>query len=119
MKTKTELYTNERQIILEKIFEILNINENNNTFYLGDLDNDDKKQSQILELELDIRKYFVCGNWACFTNNNIKRKVLSIIKNLINDMNYNIIPKRKLIIKDDSQSRYRDTIYYLIKNNSI
>ena len=31
-------------------------------------------------------------------------------------MNYNIIPKRKLIIKDDY--RYRDTIYYLIKNNS-
>ena len=117
MKTKTELYTDERQIILNKIFEILNINDSNNTFFLKDLDNDEKKQNQILELESDIRKFFVCGNWACFTNHNIKRKALSIIKNLINDMNYNIIPKRKLIIKDND--RYRDTIYYLIKNNSI
>jgi len=117
MKTKTELYTNERQIILDKLFEILNINEENNTFFLGDLDNNETKQNQILELESDIRKYFVCGNWACFTNHTIKRKVLSIIKNLINAMNYNIISKRKLII--NKNNRYHDTIYYLIKNNSI
>ena len=62
MKNKTELYINERQIILEKIFEILNIDDSNNTFFLKDLDNDDNKQNLILELELDIRKYFVCGH---------------------------------------------------------
>ena len=64
MKNKTELYINERQIILEKIFEILNIDDSNNTFFLKDLDNDNNKQNLILELELDIRKYFVCGHWA-------------------------------------------------------
>jgi len=117
MKTKTILYTEERQIILNKIFEILDINENNNTFYLYELDSDEKKQNQILELEVDIKKYFVCGSWACFASDNIKRKVLSIIKNLIKDMNYSIISKRKLIKKDNVS--YRDTIYYLIKNNSI
>jgi hypothetical protein len=117
MKTKTELYTNERQIILNKIFEILDINENNNTFYLGDLDADEEKQNQILELEVDIKKNFVCGSWACFANDNIKRKVLSIIKNLMKAMNFNMIPKRKLIKKDNIS--YRDTIYYFIKNNSI
>ena len=62
MKNKTELYINERQIILEKIFEILNIDDSNNTFFLKDLDNDENKQNLILELELDIRKYFVCGH---------------------------------------------------------
>ena len=117
MKTKTELYTEERLNILNKIFEILDINENNNTFYLGDLDADENKQNQILELEIDIKKYFVCGSWACFANDNIKRKVLSIIKNLMKAMNFNIIPKRKLIKKNDIS--YRDTIYYFIKNNSI
>ena len=48
MKTKTKLYTNERKIILYKIFDILNIYENNNTFFLGDLDSDQKIQKQIL-----------------------------------------------------------------------
>ena len=117
MKTKTELYTEERQIILNKIFEILDINDENNNFFLKDLDNDEKKQNQILELEPDIKKVFVCGNWASFACPNVKRKVLSMIKNIMKAMNYNIISKRKLIINNDI--RYRDTIYYLIKNNSI
>ena len=117
MKTKTELYTNERQIILDKIFKILNINENNNTFYLSDLDKDEEKQSRILELESDIRKYFVCGAWSCFNNHNVKRKVLSIIRNLVKFMNYNVISNRKIRKNDETQ--YRDTIYYFIKNNSI
>ena len=50
MKTKTELYTEERLNILNKIFEILNINDKNNIFYLYELDADEKKQNQILEL---------------------------------------------------------------------
>jgi len=41
-----------------------------------------------------------------FTNHTIKRKVLFIIKNLINAMNYYIISKRKLI----KNHRYHDTI---------
>ena len=119
MKTKTELYTNEREIILYKIFDILNINENNNTFFLGDLDSDQKIQNQILELESDIRTYFLCGTWACFNNHNIKRKVLSIIKNIVKIMNFNIISNRKFRKIQNSNERYKDTIYYFIKNNSI
>ena len=61
---KSELYTNERQIILEKILEILNISEENNTFFLHDIDYDDKKQNLLLDLEKDIKRYFVCSNWA-------------------------------------------------------
>jgi hypothetical protein len=117
MKTKTELYTNEQQIILNKIFEILNIDENNNTFYLSDLDADEEKKNKILELESDIKKYFACAAWACFNNTNIKRKVLSIIRNLVKIMDYNVISNRKFRKKDDI--KYRDTIYYFIKNNSI
>jgi hypothetical protein len=113
MKKKTELYTDERQIILNKIFEILDINEDNNTFFLRDLDNDEKKQNQILELEPDIRKYFACSSWSCFGNPNIKRKVLSIIKNITKKMNYDIISKRKQI--KNNEKNYYDTIYYLIK----
>ena len=118
MKSKSELYTNERQIILEKIFEILNVipgNDSSNTFFLKDLDNDDKIQNQILELESDIKKCFVCGSWASFACPNVKRKVLSMIKNIMKAMNYKMIAKRKLIKIDDSGNKHQETFYYFIK----
>ena len=69
-------------IILKLINSFLNINENYNTFFLGDLDYDHKIQNQILELELDIRKYFLCDTWCCFNNHNIK--------NIVKIMNFNV-----------------------------
>ena len=114
MKTKTELYTNERQIILNKIFEILNINDSNNTFFLKDLDNDEEKQNQILELESDIKKYYNCHLWACFVKINMKRKYLSIIKYVMKNMNYNMIAKRKLIKIEGSEKKHQETFYYFI-----
>ena len=113
MKSKTELYTIERQIILDKIFEILNINDSNNIFFLKDLDNDENKQNQILELELEIRKVFVCGSWASFVCPNVKRKVLSMIKNIMKAMNYKMIAKRKLI--KNSDKKLQETYYYFLK----
>ena len=121
-KTKIELYTKEQEILLNKIFEILNIDEHNNSFFLGDLDKDKDKQNLILELEVDIKKYFASSLWPCFYCPNIKRKVLSIIKNLVKNMNYNIISKakfRKNILLTEENTRYKDTIYYFIKNNTI
>jgi hypothetical protein len=117
MKTKTELYKEERLNILNKIFEILDINNDpgGNTFFLKDLDNDEKKQNQILELEPDIRKVFVCGNWASFACPNVKRKVLSMIKNIMKAMNYKMIAKRKLIKIDNSDNKHQETFYYFIK----
>jgi len=115
--TKTR-YESEQDIILNKLFIILNIDDNNNTFFLSDLDKDIEKQNLILELESDIKKYFICNKWPCFYHVNIKRKVLSIIKNLIKNKNYHIISKRKFR-KTEQNISYRDTIYYLIKNNSI
>jgi len=117
MKSKDELYVENRIHILNKLFIILNINENNNTFFLADLDRDIDKQNEILELVVDIKKYFACSKWPCFYDCNIKRKVLSIIKNVIKKMNYHIISKRKF--RKNVDIVYRDTIYYLIKNNSI
>ena len=112
---KSELYTTERQIILEKILEILNISEENNTFFLHDIDSDDKKQNLLLDLEKDIKRYFVCSNWACFFCPDVKRKALSIIKNVMRAMKYKMIAKRKLIKLENSETKRQETFYYLIK----
>jgi hypothetical protein len=117
-KKKSELYNEERQLILNKILEILNINENNKTFFLYELDSNQEKQNKILELEENIRKCFVCGSWACFANDNIKRKVLSLIKNVMREMKYIMISKRKLIKSGDI--KHQETYYILLfSENSI
>ena len=116
-KTKSDKYIKERLEILKKIFSLLDFNENNNTFYLSDLDKNESLQKGILELETEIKKYFASSTWSGFSNINVKRKVLSIIRNLIKDMNYSIIPKRIFRKKEDIS--YRDTIYYIIKENKI
>jgi hypothetical protein len=87
MPKKVELYNEERQNIINKLFEILEINNNNNFFSLQKLDEDIEKQKQILDLEPDIKKFFKCSRWTCINKKNVQRKWLSIIKYLFKDMN--------------------------------
>jgi len=87
MPKKVELYNEERQNIINKLFEILEINEFNKSFSLHKLDTNLEKQQQILDLELEIKKYFICSRWTCINKKNIQRKWLSLIKYLFKDMN--------------------------------
>ena len=106
---KSLIYENQRNELINQLFKILNIDLDNNLnfFYLHDLDKNIDMQTQILNLEEDIKKYFVAGAWACFSHSDIKRKVLSIIRNIIKEMNYELFSKRKLI------NKISHTIYYI------
>ena len=117
MPKVVDKYTKERQELLDKMFSILGINENNNKFLLHELDNDEKKQQDILNLEPEIKKYFICGKWGCFTDPTIKRKYLSFIKNVFKTMNYEVISVRRLV-KNNNEDKFRDTIYNVINMES-
>ena len=83
MRLKSELYKIEQEEIVDKIIEILDL-ENNNIINLCDLDEDNDKQKQIMELIPEIRKYYSFnGIKAVGEPNKIKRPWLSIIKQLI------------------------------------
>jgi hypothetical protein len=86
MPKKVDNYDNERNDILKILFNILNINDNNI-----------EQQTKILELIPNIKKYFICSKWSCFNKKllNSERLYLSIIKNLLKNMNYIILPVRK------------------------
>jgi hypothetical protein len=116
MPKKVEQYNNERKQLLDKLFNILEINENNNMFSLYKLDNDIDKQNKILELESEIKKYFICGNWTCFTKNNVKRTWLSYIKYTMKDMGYQLISS-KTNIKNDDGTYKNVPLYHIIKIN--
>jgi hypothetical protein len=86
MNLKSILYKQEQEEIIEKIIDILQLDEND-SITLYDLDNDIEKQSNILALIQDIRKFF------CFSTiigasepDRAKRPYLSIIKQLCKKM---------------------------------
>ena len=111
MPKQVDKYTKERQDVLDKMFSILGINENSNTFLLHELDSNVDKQNKILELEPEIKKYFICGNWSCFRTPDIKRKPLSIIKCLLREMDYVVLSSSTKLIN------YDNTITNLTKYN--
>jgi hypothetical protein len=117
MPKKVEKYENERLLIVSKLFNLLGINENNNTISLKEMDNNKELQDAIICLVPDIKKYFICSKWTCFRTSieNIDRYYLSIFKNLMKNMDYNVFAKRTHL-KDNDGNTYRDTIYHIIKN---
>jgi hypothetical protein len=97
-KTKQNKYILERKQIIDKIFDILEINNNNKYFNINELDENINKQNEILNLKDEIHTYFLTGNWKCFKKGiEIDRPYLSIIKHIFRHENINFILSRKMI----------------------
>jgi len=114
MPKQVDKYTNERQEVLNQMFQILGIDESNNKFLLHELDANVEKQNRILELEPNIKKYFICGKWNCFTDPTVKRKYLSIIKCLLKDMGFSVMSARRNIKNDDQTIGV--VVYHITQN---
>ena len=83
MRLKSELYKKEQEEIIDKICNILDL-ENRNTYTLYELDNAVEIQTKIMELIPEIRKWFSFnGIKAVGEPEKIKRPWLSIIKHLV------------------------------------
>lgn len=104
MPKKVQQYENERREILQKIFNILDITDTNRIFSLNQLDSNQEKQNQILNLEYEIRKYFVHANWTCFKKP-CKRRYLSFAKYVMKDFNFKL-QKISGISKNDEKNEY-------------
>jgi len=92
MRLKSELYKKEQEEIVDKIIEILDL-ENKKSYTLYELDNNEEIQKQIMELIPEIRKWYSFnGMKAVGEPEKIKRPWLSIIKQLIKSK-YNMVSK--------------------------
>jgi len=92
MRLKSELYKKEQEEIVDKIIEILDL-ENKKSYTLYELDNNEEIQKQIMELIPEIRKWYSFnGMKAVGDPERIKRPWLSIIKHLIKSK-YNMVSK--------------------------
>jgi len=97
--------------VLDKLFIILEINENKKTFSLKELDNSEEKQKEILGLEGEIKEAFCYSSWTCFRRD-IKRKWLSMIKYVMKDMEKNLISTNKAF-KNDS-GKFENVLIYTV-----
>lgn len=109
MPKKIDNYKNEREEIKNKFIQILNL-QNDNDEYSLIIDNINNEQQQnILNLETDIRKYFICGNWSCIRRKDLNKRWLSFVKYVFRDTNHNI----KIAYGQPGTSK--KTVYYFKK----
>jgi hypothetical protein len=104
MRLKSELYKKEQEEIVNKIVNILDL-ENKTEYTLYELDKNEEIQKKIMALIPEIRKWFSFNSMkAVGEPNKIKRPWLSIIKHLIKPK-YIIITSFSYITKDKSQTQ--------------
>jgi hypothetical protein len=79
---KNNTYKAEQKAVLDKLLNILGITETNKVFYIQDIEPDKNKIDQIIALESDVKKYYVCGKWTYF-NKTVPLPWLSLAKSII------------------------------------
>lgn len=115
MRLKSELYKKEQEKIVDKIITILDL-ENKTEYTLYELDKNEEIQKKIMELILEIRKYYSFnGIKAVGEPNKIKRPWLSIIKHLIKQK-YNMVSLDYHFTKDGNHIRTQKYCFELIMN---
>jgi hypothetical protein len=115
MRLKEELYKKEQDEILDKVIDILELDEEN-SITLYELDNDTEKQQKILNLIPNIRKYFSYKNVVGIANpTQCKRPYYSIIK-FLTKSKYNIYNSDYRIMVDKNKIRTTKYIFSIKKD---
>lgn len=89
VRLKNIKFKEERKIVLNRILEILEINDSNKIFYSHILDDNEEMQNQILELDNEIERVFKVSLWVAYkptTRNTIERRYLALVKSVFKDM---------------------------------
>jgi hypothetical protein len=107
-------YKKEQIDIIKKIFNIININKENNIFYSHLIDRDDDIHKNIYDLEENIKKYFKTTSWPSFKKLNVERRYLSIIKSICKDLNLTYKTKSYMI---KYKLRYVNTTSYTFEKD--
>jgi hypothetical protein len=115
---KKELYKKERIDIMNKLNNILELNDKNN-FILYDIEHDEKKVQEIMDLKDDISKYFKGKRSVVFIpkykDKIISKSFLGLIKIVYKEMDYNVISMQK---KFNKFGKFIcSTIYIISKDN--
>ena len=107
-------YTEEKEQLASKLYDILELK--NNSFLLYELDEDPIKQEKIMNLVPDIERYFKSHDMSFLRLKCVKKRpYMSIIRGIFKNCNYKII-LQSISIKYDNKIK-RTQKYYIIKPN--
>ena len=98
-RNKKQLFTVERKIIVDKLKEIIKLEENNNMILYDDLvENIELKEYLINNTDL-IKKYYSCSSWGYFTNHLhgiFEQNEITLMKSIYKEDGYKIILKNNV-----------------------
>jgi hypothetical protein len=85
---KSKVYADQQKKVLQNLYDIIGINDENKTFLLYDLDHDPEKQARIMALKEDIRRYFFASNSRLFQKEDIlpTRPYILVIRSIFKHM---------------------------------
>ena len=113
--SKKEKYKKEREDILNKLKTILGITDENTMFLLCDLESNNNKIKQILDLTDSIEKYFTSKNNSVFRNKETAIKPhTSLIRLVFKEMDYNVNVAKSTINRDNK--KIYTGLYIITKN---
>lgn len=90
-KFKDDKFVEERKIILDKLFNILGVSEDNMSLDIKALESDDVKKQEIINLSDDVKKYFSYSNWTFYRIDNkdiLKYPHVGLTKSILRAMGY-------------------------------
>ena len=101
-------------IIINKLNNIIGINDDTNNVYLYDLENNVEISNNIKNLVNDIKKYHKCGTWGYFLDKaRGGGNEIGLMRSVYKDNDYIITTKNKVIIRDNN--KINSTVYYFNK----
>jgi len=113
IRNKNKLYPLQRQQILNKLYEIIGINENKKTFYSHEIISDELKQNKINEMTEEILIYFNVSTWSAFKKKPVvENKIMSIIRSIFKEMSVNY---ESMTCKIKQNGKIINTTLYTLK----
>ena len=116
--TKKQQYSKEREEIINKLNQIIGIDDKKNSVYLYDLEHNEEIKKKINNLKSDIAKYHKCGMWGYFSNDIKKGKgnEIGLLRAVYKDNDILITTKNKIIERNNI--KINSTVYYFNKIKS-
>jgi hypothetical protein len=113
--TKKQQFTVERQELIMELNNILGVTEDKKNIILYDVEKSEEIYNKVIELNERIKKYFKCGGWNWYIQENSggKAMLIGLIRALYRDEGWIMTKKESYIVRNGM--KVRSVIYYLIK----
>lgn len=115
-RNKKLLFENERNQILNNIINFINNSKDGEYIFLIDLQNNNQLVEYINSNIDNIKKWYRCSSWGYFVaeNNNQQGDIITLLKSILKDHDYEIYRKDITAEKNNIKKRY--TTIKLIKD---